>query len=43
MATYCRDAAKALPNRTAVIHQQLEFANALSIADAATAKPESND
>ncbi len=43
MATYCRDAAKALPTRTAVIHRQLEFANALSIADAAAAKTESTD
>jgi hypothetical protein len=33
MATYCRDAAKALPNRTSVIRQQLEFADALVAAD----------
>ena len=32
MATYCRDAAKALPNKTSVIRQQLEFANALGLA-----------
>ena len=34
--TYCRDAAAALPNRTSVIRQELEFAYALGLADSGT-------
>jgi hypothetical protein len=40
MATYCRDAANALPNRTSVIRQQLEFTDALVAADFGAKKTE---
>ncbi len=39
MATYCRDAAVSLPNKTSVIRQQLEFAYALGISDPGATKP----